>query len=683
MSYTRKAGPKIQTDLSFPATFFGALQQGDEDEALSLLRAEALPDGEEPSPRAKALIEQGEWDSNQQLSLVLIESNACAGKVGNDDYRFCGKPANFCGIAAHAKNTVGTIRRGWYISLGKAHGILTTPYLPPLEEGGPITGILAGRFMSPNPFRLTKGKWKFVIDAWHASRVVSIASSPTEQNKEEIVFSEEEAVHYPNIQGGAEETKVAIHNVEDEVSLGQLNDQNLSAFVEQNDFEETEMKQYLFVLNKMEAMENQLSALSVENQALRTQVIDGAANLQRYQRAVQESIRSATQEVRTATTAVQVLRARCEDLENALQLRVTTGTPTSETEGVERFQHLQDRVEQLDTAIFGETGKLSQFKESFIEFKEKLESGGGVECNGISFSCYRDFMNWYALQSEPTVSIFLDALAFMHAIRAPVVHTEDAMKQRDLQNKADVVTGLEAAVITSFDTIIPSVLVGSAGRKGENIQGGSFDWLAGYLKSYKVWKPVGTQNGVSHQITNGVSNVTKRVTEIRKRHATPDVNMLSSGLCQSSATFCHELVRFINEQQEELTANTAYSESQIWIMQLECIQRIVEELSEAREGYSDSGRVDRGNYIWGMLMSWKVQQRYLENHFKDDPALTGVLVRRILLQGQDDSVKKQLAKIDVTANQLETFKQNTNGDLRKLKDDIAKLKDEANKAKKQ
>jgi septal ring factor EnvC (AmiA/AmiB activator) len=96
----------------------------------------------------------------------------------------------------------------------------------------------------------------------------------------------------------------------------------------------------------------------------------------------------------------------------------------------------------------------------------------------------------------------------------------------------------------------------------------------------------------------------------------------------------------------------------------------------------DVGRKDRGNYIWGMLMSWKIQQRYLNNRFRDDPAITAVLVQHMLFQDQDEIVKKQLAKIDATAAQLEAHKQKTNSEVQKLKNEIAKLKEELGKTKK-
>lgn len=66
-----------------------------------------------------------------------------------------------------------------------------------------------------------------------------------------------------------------------------------------------------------------------------------------------------------------------------------------------------------------------------------------------------------------------------------MVHQDDASKQREAQGKVLMESGLEASVMTSFDTILPSILVG--GKKVTDHGGGTFDWLQGYLlKTYSV-----------------------------------------------------------------------------------------------------------------------------------------------------------------------------------------------------
>ena len=224
---------------------------------------------------------------------------------------------------------------------------------------------------------------------------------------------------------------------------------------------------------------------------------------------------------------------------------------------------------------------------------------------------------------------------------------------------------LETSIVTSFDTILPSILVG--GRKLTDQGGGTYDWLKGYLKTFAVWKPRGMSTGVGQQILDGVSRVTKRASGLRSQNSSDsEVLLLAGGLCQDSAHFCNELVRFMNEQHNELATNTTYTSDQVWAMQLECLQCIIHELSEARESVADAGRHNPAYYLWGMLRAWQVQQRYLDNHFKDDPALTGIMVRRILMHGEDTSVKTKLAKIDDIQRKVDENHRTIQGELKKL-----------------
>jgi hypothetical protein len=641
MSRTHDKGNKSSV---FPENFFGALSIGDDDSAFACLQAEAFPDTEPPSPRAQALIESGEWDSNQKLSLVFIERQSCNGKVGNDDTRFCGKPPNYCQVATHIKNTVGEIKRGWYISIGKTQGVLTSPFLPSSDEGGPIRGSAPGRLVTgENPFRMTKGQWKFVIDSWRASQVEVLSESDEDLSP---------PASHPTIDTSVTGLQEPGESIADTLAFTTASPTDNVASLLAEDPNFLIVREMVRTLEaRLVAMDQNVAALTSRNRTLEEAL---------------ESHRTHSVESHRANSAVF----------RGIQERMTAVEHQAANAGdmIGDGHSFRDRMDALDEAVFSSNGLVSQFRNNFTDFKEKFESGGGIECHGISFKSQRDCVSWFGRDAGALkIEVFLDGLAYLHAIREAVVHTDDATRQRESQIKTMMSTGLEVAVITSFDTILPSVLVGGK-RITDTAMGGTYAWLQSYLKTFKVWKPIGTTNGVSHQILAGVGRVTQRAYELRKRMAMPDALMLSAGLCQDSAHFCNELVRFINEQQEELTANTAYTDEQVWAMQLECLQRIVEELSEARESVADAARFEPGYYLWGMLRAWKIQQRYIENHFKDDPALTGVLVRRILMQGQDTNVKKQLDKVDSVDHKLEAYKRDNNNAVKQLKDDVAKLK---------
>jgi hypothetical protein len=98
---------------------------------------------------------------------------------------------------------------------------------------------------------------------------------------------------------------------------------------------------------------------------------------------------------------------------------------------------------------------------------------------------------WFQEKDAP-VELFLDAHALMHAVRAPVVHQDEASRNLKSQRKTFMATGLQSAAISSSETILPSVLVGNM-KTGS---GGSYDWLHSYLKTFSVREPTGHKNGV-------------------------------------------------------------------------------------------------------------------------------------------------------------------------------------------
>jgi hypothetical protein len=88
----------------------------------------------------------------------------------------------------------------------------------------------------------------------------------------------------------------------------------------------------------------------------------------------------------------------------------------------------------------------------------------------------------------------------------------------------------------------------------------------------------------------------------------------------------------------------------------------------------DAARASPGLYVWGMLKAWQVQQRYLSNHFQDDPALTGIFVRRVLLHGNDTTVKQQLAKIPDLQRKIDDHARQTTFDIKRMQETIRGLK---------
>ena len=117
-----------------------------------------------------------------------------------------------------------------------------------------------------------------------------------------------------------------------------------------------------------------------------------------------------------------------------------------------------------------------------------------------------------------------------------------------------------------------------------------------------------------------------------------------------------------------------YTSEEVWDMQLECIEQIFEELHQARVAVVDAARISQGIYLWGMLKAWQIQQCYIENDFQDDPALTGIFVRCVLLHGQDVSLNDRLSKLSDGMKKAEEHECQLQSDSRQLQHDVKDMK---------
>jgi hypothetical protein len=381
--------------------------------------------------------------------------------------------------------------------------------------------------------------------------------------------------------------------------------------------------------------------------------------------ALQEAA-SARQEGEAQYRASQVLAQRLRQAELDIGRLRTAGVAAPTAGGGD--------LERCKEALFGRTGELQALREQFVTFRDRMESGGGIECHGVKFGSKNELLAWFDNQNILHPAIFLDALAILSAIRAPVKHKDETTKEWESQRKIDFASDLDASMATSFETVLPSVLVGG---KRATEGGGTYDWLKSYLKTFDVWKPTsGMTTGVSHQILSGIDKVAKRAEEYRSLITDePTVSRLAAGLVMDSVTFCHDLVMFINEQNHELTHSTAYSKEAMWVMQLECLQTIVEELSKARERVADAGRHNPAYYLWGMLRAWQIQQQYRRNHFKNDPALNGVLVRRLIMQGGGGGAEAKWEKLEALVKLVDQHHRSLTADIKKLQAAVKKGKD--------
>jgi hypothetical protein len=134
----------------------------------------------------------------------------------------------------------------------------------------------------------------------------------------------------------------------------------------------------------------------------------------------------------------------------------------------------------------------------------KLESDGGIDCNGNYFSHEKEAAQWFVYHTA-TICIMVDAVSTLDAIGSNVVHTSEATRTREANKKIDLASDLEASIRASFSATLPSVLVGNK----KETMGGAFECPIGYLKYYTVWHPRRTKasSRLKTRIRDGVKTI--------------------------------------------------------------------------------------------------------------------------------------------------------------------------------
>ena len=312
-----------------------------------------------------------------------------------------------------------------------------------------------------------------------------------------------------------------------------------------------------------------------------------------------------------------------------------------------------DRSQRAYTAAC-ET-RLPNLSKQVQELLNRTPAGGNDYFN-ITFHSARDFVRWYEREDRSSVNLgaYVDAFGLLNAIPPPVQTKQEATKELEGQAKIDISNDLEANVIMSFKTKIPAILVGYQ----SSTKGGALASLKGYLKTYHDWKPRNQREGPHYDVYKGVPEITSQVTNLLvDQSSDPQVQALAQGLLNRSVAFINQLLAWIEATYNMWCVANKENAKLAWEMILECLAHIFGELSTARQRFAATARAQGSQalYVWGMLQAYDVQERYMKNDFGDDPALTGILVRRLMTATSTDNDAG--ARVD---------------DLKKVVDDLAK-----------
>ena len=82
----------------------------------------------------------------------------------------------------------------------------------------------------------------------------------------------------------------------------------------------------------------------------------------------------------------------------------------------------------------------------------------------------------------------------------------------------------------------------------------------------------------------------------------------------------------------------------------------------------------KGYYLWGLLKAYEIQDRLVQNNFKNDSALTGALVRHIIMHNGDQALASKLALLLTMKADIDGLKEDRRATTNAVKGLTARIK---------
>ena len=129
--------------------------------------------------------------------------------------------------------------------------------------------------------------------------------------------------------------------------------------------------------------------------------------------------------------------------------------------------------------------------------------------------------------------------------------------------------------------------------------------------------------------------------------------------------FVLEMCHFVEDFYKEMAHSSAIQGDEAWSLTSALLFEVFHDLRKARSIVKVIKETEPLFHIWGALKTHEVMERLSRNQFRDDPILTGILVRHIVQRKNDVDGNVSLArKISVTDGKVATLQ----SDLKKKAD---------------
>jgi hypothetical protein len=585
-----------------------------------MLRSQ-VPDDGPPTPRAQTYIDSGEWDSGVLLQLTC------------DVAQFCGLRRSDCSSRSHLISMWKLFRPGWRIPGGshKGAGFFRGPSLPSADAGGPVTATITQNLRSKvDPFALSGGQWKFVLDEWIIWRATSSSrddaafsfETETEDDTQDPLDSTEPQAPVPSL-SSVEAAYAAASGGIPEVK------KESQAKVEAPDIS----KGVKAGVGSLVSSVPQLPAsMSPPNRASgpasnpppdptpipHATVPVPAAVPSPIPPTPPAPIPMPSQEskdIEKLKTQVEQLNillrgfgkpstdqvSRIEELEHDANMKALAGDLdwTDRVLALEQEnQSLQADIGRLALTVHDPSGELSIIHEQLNILKAASKVGRGVDRHGVSFG-HPSEIGPVLRSVGGSVTIFHDAVSLLHSIGATPASHRSTLSTMKAQRDVKITTDLEAWVITSFRTNLPAILYGGSASV-ETVD--EYVSLLSKLKSYGAWHSDDGVSGVSQRMLRGSIAIQARVSFLASQLTTdPGILRLSNGLLIDMDNFIQRLVGFIDATYIEYKVLSYMGEDQLWELLVSFIEQVFEDLRAAQCMTQDASEGDSSLLLWGIM----------------------------------------------------------------------------------
>jgi hypothetical protein len=213
------------------------------------------------------------------------------------------------------------------------------------------------------------------------------------------------------------------------------------------------------------------------------------------------------------------------------------------------------------------------------------------------------------------------------------------------QKDANFPSDLSARALTSFQTVLPSALIGLGAVKSDDEEA-SFN-LVSCLKNHDVWHVPDGLSGRSQRILKGLPSISKRVSFLANiTTARADVLRLSQGMVSTSIAFLQSLITFMSTWHLEMVTASPFTDVEVWQFCVHILETIFEKLRTTRGVIQDAAEDDPSLLIWGMLKAHEVMARLEANGFRNDPLIPGRMMRMLMTHGPHTSLQTNVHKME-------------------------------------